>query len=315
VQRNNSFLMSVPVIAFFFFLAVGQTALSQSARTWVSVNGNDANDCSRATPCRTLSVALSRSSAGGEIDVLDSGDFGTVTINKTISLISPGVLGGIQVGSGTAITVNAGASDKVVLRGLTIDGSGTGANGITFTAGGFLYVENCTVNNFSGYGIEFAPTSGSGKLFVTDSVIRNNGVGASGGGLHLLATTGPGFIATVDGLRSENNVFGVKGENLGIVTIRNSLAANNGYAGFSAVNFSGSGTFRMVIENSVATHNGTSGVLAAGIATLAIGNVVSTDNATGVNIASTATAISFGINRIWGNGVDVSGTLQNIGQQ
>src|SRR6185295_16621048 len=125
---------------------------------------NDANDCSRGTPCRTLSGALTKTSAAGEIDVLDSGDFGSVTLNKSISLVTPGVLGGIHVGTGTAITVNAGLNDKIVLRGLTIDGLGTGSTGISFLAGGALYVENCTINNFGGgYGIEFVPTNGSGK--------------------------------------------------------------------------------------------------------------------------------------------------------
>jgi trimeric autotransporter adhesin len=242
---------------------------------WVSVNGNDANDCSRATPCRTFAGALAMSPPGGEIKILDSGDFGPVTINKSISLVATGVLGGIQVGAGTAITINAGANDKVVLRGLTIDGAGTGLNGISFTAGGSLYVENCTINNFGQYGIDFAPTSGSGKLFVTDTILRNNGVAATGGGLHLIATTGPGFVAAVDGLRSENNVFGLKAETLGVVTIRNSLAANNGFSGFSAV--SSSSAVRMLIEDSVTAHNGTNGVLASGSGTtVTISNIVVT---------------------------------------
>ncbi len=315
MDRNLVRPISGWATALLLLLGASPAAHAQLTRTWVSASGSDANDCSRLTPCRNLSVAFSRSAAGGEIDVLDSGDFGSLTITKTISLVAPGVLGGIQLSSGTAITVNAGASDKVVLRGLTLDGLGSGANGVTFTAGGFLYVENCTINNFGGYGIDFAPTSGSGKLFVMDSVIRNNGAGVTGGGLHLSATTGTGFVATVDGLRTENNVFGIKAETLGIITVRNSVAANNGFAGFSAVNTSGSGTLRMVLENSTVTHNGTNGVSASGTASVALGNVVATDNATGVNIAATATGISFGINRIWGNGVDVTGTITNIGQQ
>jgi hypothetical protein len=288
------------------FLAVSQAAHGQSTRTWVSVNGNDGNDCSRATPCRTLSAALARSSAGGEIDVLDSGDFGSLTINKSISLVSPGVLGGIQVSTGTAITINAGPSDKVVLRGLTLDGLGTGLNGISFAAGGSLYVENCTINNFNQIGIDFAPTNGSGKLFVTDTIIRNNGVGAVGGGLHLIANTGPGFVASVDGLRSESNVYGVKAEVFGVVTIRNSLVANNGFAGFSAV--SSTGSIRMLIDNSVSTHNGTNGVSATGLATSTISNVVVTDNQTGLITGSGGTILSFGNNRVQGNVTDGSPT-------
>jgi hypothetical protein len=302
------------VLALLFSLAINQAAYGQSTRTWISVNGSDTSDCSRATPCRTLSGALAKTSAGGELDILDSGDFGSVTLNKAVSLIAPGVLGGIQAGSGTAITINAGSSDKIVLRGLTIDGLGTGLDGVSFVAGGSLYIENCTINNFDRYGIDFAPTNGSGKLFVTDTVVRNNGISATGGGLHLIATTGPGFIASVDGLRSENNVFGLKAETLGAVTVRNSLAANNGYSGFSAVTPTGSGGVRMFIENSVSTHNGTGGITSTNLATVVLSNVVVTDNQTGLAIGTGGTIISFGNNKIQANITDGSPT-QTISQQ
>ncbi len=274
------------------------------APVWVSASGNDGNNCSYATPCRTFAVALSRIASGGEIDVLDSGDFGPVTINKSVTLVSAGPLAAIQAGSGNAVTVNAGPDDKVVLRGLTLDGLGTGSNGISFTAGGALYIENCTVNAFGQHGIDFAPTNGSGKLFVTDTLLRNNGAGAVGGGLHLLASTGPGFVAAVDGLRSENNVAGLKAEIRGTVTIRNSLAANNGYSGFSATNPSGSGEVQMLIEDSVSTHNGTSGILANGLATVTLSNAVVTDNQTGLNFLSGGQILSFSNNRVLGNATD-----------
>ncbi len=313
-MRRNVAPLPILTLALLLSLVLNQAAHAQSTRAWVSVNGSDTSDCSRTTPCRTLSGALAKTSAGGEIDVLDSGDFGSVTLNKAISLVAPGVLGGIQAGSGTAITINAGASDKVVLRGLTIDGLGTGLDGISFVAGGNLYVENCTVNNFSRYGIDFAPTSGSGKLFITDTVVRNNGVGSTGTGVHLIATTGPGFIASVDGLRSENNVAGLKAETLGVVTVRNSLAANNGWSGFSAVTPAGSGGVRMFIENSVSTHNGTGGITSVNLATVILSNVVVTDNQTGLAIGTGGAVISFGNNRIQGNTTDGAPT-QTIPQE
>jgi hypothetical protein len=235
---------------------------------------------------------------------LDSGDFGPVTINKPITLEAVGALGGIQVGAGTAITVNAGFNDKVVLRGLTLDGAGTGLNGISFLAGGALYIENCTVNNFSRYGIDFAPTNGTGRLFVTNVLARNNGVSTTGGGLHLLAAAGPGFIAAVDRLRSENNAVGLKAETQGVVTVRNSLAASSGSSGFSAVTPSGSGSVRMTIENSVSTHNGSDGILAQGLATITLSNVIVTDNLTGVDPKSGGQILSFGNNKIDGNATD-----------
>jgi hypothetical protein len=301
VTRSTELLGLVAAL----FLLSSPAVLGQSSRTWVSVDGNDGSDCSRASPCRTLSAAFAKSAPGAEIDVLDSGDFGTVTLNKSITVLAPGVLGGIQAATGTAITINAGATDKIVLRGLTIDGLNSGLDGVSFLAGGALYVENCTINSFGRYGIDFAPVNGSGKLFVTDTIIRNNGVGATGTGLHLIATTGPGFVASVDGLRSENNVAGIKAETLGVITIRNSLAANNGYSGFSAVTPAGSGSLRMLIENSVSTHNGTNGVLASGgFATVTMSNLAVTDNLNGLIQSSGGTIISFGNNRVQGNVTD-----------
>ena len=256
-----------------------------AAPVWVSAHGNDLNSCDSAAPCQTFATALSRIASGGEIDVLDSGDFGPVTINKSVTLVSAGPLGGVQVVAGSAITVNAGANDKIVLRGLTLDGSGTAASGITFHTGGALYVENCTVNGFTQYGIDFAPV-GSGKLFVNGTVLRNNGNGTTGGGLHLTSTTTPGFAATVEGLRSENNVFGLKAEGPGTITICNSLAAGNGYGGFSATNPAGSTLLQMLIEKSVSTHNGTSGILSNGLAAVTLSDVAVTDNQTGLNFTS-----------------------------
>lgn len=282
---------------------------------WVSVDGNDTNDCSTASPCRTFSGALGKVSPGGQINILDSGDFGPVTIDKPVSLISNGALGGIHASAGTAITINAGANDKVVLRGLTLDGLGTGLDGVSFVAGGNLYIENCTINSFGRYGINFSPTSGSGKLFVTDTILRNNGVGATGGGLYLSANTAPGFVAVVDGLRSESNVFGVRADNLGSVTVRNSLAANNGFAGFTAVTLSGSGPIRMFIENSISVSNGTNGVASGGIgATVTISNVAVTNNQTGLIVGNGGVLISFGNNKIQGNTTDGAPTTTSSQQ-
>ena len=283
---------------------VPTTYVPSTVSLWVSATGNDANDCNQATPCRTLAGALSRVSSGGEIDILDSGDFGAVTISKSVTLVSAGPLGGIQAATGNAITINAGPNDKVVLRGLTLDGLGTGTNGISFLAGGALYVENCTVNDFAQYGIDFAPTNGSGKLFVTDTLLRNNGAGGTGGGLHLLGSGALGFVAAVEGLRTENNVLGLKAEGMGTVTIHNSLAAANGLSGFSATAPAGPGAVKMLIEDSVSTHNGASGILASGLATVTLSDVVVTDNQSGLSVTSGGLILSFGNNKVQGNTTD-----------
>src|SRR5437016_2861744 len=114
-------------------------AQAQLARTFVSAaSGNDINDCNRLTPCRTFQAAHDKALANGEITVLDPGGYGAVVISKTISIINDGVgeAGVLVSGGATGITIAAGASDAVSLRGLTVKGIGFGGgNGIVFTSG------------------------------------------------------------------------------------------------------------------------------------------------------------------------------------
>src|SRR5262245_24370382 len=103
-------------------------AKAQLARTWVSSLGNDGNDCNRLTPCRTFQRAHDQTLALGEITVIDPGGYGAVTITKGISIINDGVgeAGALVSGGLVGITVNAGPSDKISLRGLTVKGIGFG---------------------------------------------------------------------------------------------------------------------------------------------------------------------------------------------
>src|SRR5262249_39266210 len=128
------------------------------ARTYVSsVNGNDANDCNRLTPCRTFQVAHDKTLSNGAITVIDAGGFRAVTLNRTISSINDGVgEAGVLVSGGLiGITVNGGPADRVSLRGLTVKGIGFGGgNGIRFNTGLSLTIENCAVRNHTGDGIQ-----------------------------------------------------------------------------------------------------------------------------------------------------------------
>src|ERR1700729_3674898 len=117
----------------FLTLAFCLIASAQATRTWVSGTGDDANQCSRTAPCKTFAGAISKTATGGEIDALDPGGFGAVTITKAI----------------------------------TIDGTGPtlGLNGISFLVGLNLVVENCTIFNFSQHGIADASTTANGSLY------------------------------------------------------------------------------------------------------------------------------------------------------
>src|SRR5438309_4396899 len=134
-------------------------ASGSAQRSFVSANhGNDANPCTVTLPCRNFAAAIAQTVAGGEVVVLDSGGYGPVTIGSSIALIAPpGVYAGITAFSGDAITIIAGASDVVTLRGLTLNGLG-GVYGVQFISGGALYAQQLTIKNFSSYGIFAFPT-------------------------------------------------------------------------------------------------------------------------------------------------------------
>src|SRR5471032_1909466 len=120
---------------------VAGPALSASNRVWVSGHGVDQPGCGAPTaPCRSLQFAHDTVAAGGEIDILDPAGYGAITITKAISIVNDGVgTAGVQASSGAAITINAGPSDSVYLRGLNIDGLQESAtNGVQFNSGAAL---------------------------------------------------------------------------------------------------------------------------------------------------------------------------------
>ncbi|MDR3388401.1 MAG: hypothetical protein P4L92_15240 [Rudaea sp.] len=141
-------------LSFLLLLALSPMAFAQATRTWVSGVGDDANPCSRTAPCKTWAGAISKTAAGGEMDALDPGGFGALTITKAITLDGGGgQVASILVSGTDGIVVNAGAGDTIILRNLRLNGiSGTGSgglNGITFLAGQQLVVENCEIFGFT----------------------------------------------------------------------------------------------------------------------------------------------------------------------
>src|SRR4030081_2848201 len=125
-------------VGFLMPLFASAPAHAQGSRTWVSGVGDDVNPCSRTAPCKTFAGAISKTAALGEINCLDSAGFGAVTITKSISIICNGVIG---------VIINALASDKVILKGLDINGAGTGVNGIRVISASAVTIEDCTIAN------------------------------------------------------------------------------------------------------------------------------------------------------------------------
>src|SRR4051794_11213316 len=123
-------------------------ASAQATRTWVSGVGDDANPCSRTAPCKTFAGAISKTAGGGEINVLDPGGSGGVTITKSIT-ISSTFEAGVLVSGTNAIVISAGAADSVVLQGLDIEGLGTGLSGVVFNSGLKVNIIRCKIHQFT----------------------------------------------------------------------------------------------------------------------------------------------------------------------
>ncbi|MFL6584258.1 MAG: right-handed parallel beta-helix repeat-containing protein, partial [Chthoniobacterales bacterium] len=175
------------------------SAHAQATRTWVSGVGDDANPCSRTAPCKTFAGAISKTAAGGEISVLDPGGFGVVTITKSITINGTGTLAGIlSAGSPAGVIVNAGVNDTVILRDLSLNGAGTGTNGIRYLAAKTVVVDHCSIYGMTSRGID-AALNATGNLKVCNSIIEN----VLEDGIHM--NTGAGFLtAMLDGSQIMN---------------------------------------------------------------------------------------------------------------
>lgn len=149
-------------------------AQAQATRTWVSGVGDDANPCSRTAPCRTFAGAISKTAAGGLISVLDPGAYGAVTITKAMTIESEGDIAGVLFSGTNGIVINAGANDVVSLRGLSLNGAGTGLSGVRFLAGKALIIEDLSIESMTTHGVDFQP-AGPASLVMRKVQIRSVG--------------------------------------------------------------------------------------------------------------------------------------------
>ena len=238
------------LISAVFLALLAMPANAQATRTWISGVGDDVNPCSRTAPCKTFAGAISKTAAGGEINCLDPGGFGAVTITKAITLIC-GESGeaGVLVSSTPGITVAAGVTDKVVLQGLDFQGVPSGTNGVNFVSGLEVDIIKCTIQGFT-TGVNVTSNTTGARVFIKDSVIAFNGGGVNVQG------NGVGNVASVyNTLVESNTTYAVQATNANnVVAVANSVL-NGSPAGISlvtggtAVSFgpsnivSGTGTF------------------------------------------------------------------------
>jgi Right handed beta helix region len=275
-------------------------------QTWVSGFGDDANPCSLALPCKTFAAAISATNANGEISVMDAGEFGPLTITKGITINAVGALGSIVVASGgVGVTVSAGASDVVILRGLVINGAGVGLEGVQFNSGGALHVENGTISGFTDNGILFAPSATS-SMYVNNVTLRGN----TGSGAEVKPSGGVGnAFGSFNNVRLEGNARGLRALDGSAVVVRNSIATGNLIHGFIANTLATPARpVDVTIEECVSSHNGIttggSGIFSGALSTVRVSSSTVTQNGNGLS-PNGGLIISFGNNRVGGNlGVD-----------
>jgi hypothetical protein len=289
-----------------FTLTLTSAVQAQATRTWVSGVGDDVNPCSRTAPCKTFAGAISKTAAGGEIDALDPGGFGTVTITKSITIDGNGTHASILASATNGVNVNDSATATpgtiaVTLRNLSINGAGTtlGINGINFTSGKILKVENCRILNFSSNGINVSIPVTSSEVYVYNTVISNcNGSAYN-------HNAGP-VVASIDRSVLEDSGTGLTNA-AGVVTITNSLISGNTNNGVTAT----SGAAQLNVIGNQINHNGAAGVNASGGSVVRIGNNDIIRNA-GAGFSNTSTMESFRNNRIRGNNLANVGVLTDI---
>jgi hypothetical protein len=281
-------------------------------RTYVSHNGLDSNPCTQLSPCQTFGGALANTTAGGEIDCLDSGDFESqVQITMSVTIDCHGMVAAtFNSNTGNGIEIDAPGA-IVVLRGLNLNSvntAGAGTNtGVRIVAAATVHIEDCAISEFK-KGIADLRTTGLTKLFVKNTVVRSNNVNANATGI-LLAAAPKNSVVIENVQMLDNNGYGIAVATGNNAVISRSVISGNGIAGIEA-----DPGATVIVDNTEITHNVSYGIFALG--TVALANSDISFNTSSISGATT----SYGNNRLLGNGggtmpTPAGGVSTDFGQQ
>jgi hypothetical protein len=298
------------VVTLPLFLLQAASVHAQASRTWVSGVGDDANPCSRTAPCKTFAGAISKTALNGEINCLDPGGFGAVTITKSITIDCHEVFASILNALTNGINIpfdsfnTADVRKTVRLRNLNLNGANTGVNGIRITggtviAGGVVLIEDCLIDgDFTGAAIGIGDErTGGGKLFVSNTTVRNTGsfaihINPAGG-----SAAGQRIDAALDNVRVQNSVFGIGVGNNARVMINRSVVSGSSSVGVAVVGALAAAEAN--VSNSAISNNLVGVQNNGGAVTIRLSNNDIAFNGTALNGATQ----TFSNNRIQGNGV------------
>lgn len=287
-------------------------ASAQATRTWVSGVGDDVNPCSRTAPCKTFAGAISKTATDGEINCLDPGGFGGLTITKSISIVCQYTEGGVlSAGAGVnGFVVNATSSSRIYLRGLDFHGAGSAQNGLRVLVAGSVTMEDSVIRSYNaslGNGISFQP-SGTTNLTLNNVTLDNNGLGAGGAGILVQPTgTGSGRVV-MNNVRVTNNpnnglIVNTTGNTgTGITVVIEDSTFSGNAQGISLVGPAATATAVVHVDGSTIANNTVVGITTNGpTATVRVNDTTITGNAMGVNPLGGSQIGTFGNNRLIGN--------------
>jgi hypothetical protein len=297
--QMNKFRLTIKILTIAIFMfAFASLAQAQATRTWVSGVGDDANPCSRTAPCKTFAGAISKTANCGEIDALDPGGFGAVTITKSITIDGTGTLAGILASLTTGIIVNATSTDVITIRGISINGACNGIRGMNILQAKTVNVEDCVIFRFVNEGILVNETSDI-ALNVRNTVIRNN----AGDGINTFTSAGT-VRGSLDNVSLTGNGNGIHARQTSRIVANNCNFSNNTTNGVFADATAGVALVRA--WNSMISNNGASGVRSGnaggGTSDVEIGqNQIDNNVGQGVTIGTGGVVETFSNNSIRGN--------------
>ena len=293
------------IAAFSFVLAIAAVAQAQASRTWVSGVGDDVNPCSRTAPCKTFAGAISKTALNGEINCLDPGGFGQVTITKSITIDCHEIQAGILNSTNGIVipfdnfTAPGETRKSVRLRNLNINGFDSALVGISIsggvaTTGTEVFIEDCLIDGHYGgnaRGIQDF-RSGGGLLVVNNTTVRNMGTT----GISVVPSSGTnGSMVSVTNSRVANCSFGLALANGAKATTANSVFVSNG----TGIRADG-GTTQIAVEGCTVSNNTTAGFFVSSGGTVLVGRSVAMNNAAMATVSGSGTISSYGDNSTGG---------------
>ncbi len=287
------------------FCALTTAAQAQATRTWISGVGDDANPCSRTAPCKTFAGAISKTADCGEIDVLDPGGFGAVTISKGITLDGgSGIVASILVAGTNGITISAGTDPctAVILRninfqGLAPGGTGQGLAGINIVSGKNVVLHNVEISGFTQQCVNMQLSNGAMNLTVINSDLQ----GCIGGGIVSSTTSGINRINIQNTTISRSGI-GITAGNGTDANVQFSMISNNPLGGVQAQT---NATGRVDLDHCTVSNNQAFGVHATSGGLIGMSNTsVIYNNGTGLLADTGGQIITWSNNWVGGNTTD-----------